>query len=172
MHDAKWMTEELRLLSDATRRFLERELVPYAEEWERAGIVSREAWRKAGEAGLLCASIPDEYGGGGGTRGHDLVIGSEISRAGLGGGFGAGHEIHGVGLRFERALNGIAHQRIVLDDQYPHASQRTPAHPSPSSAWRQLQGAACDAVAHLQGAGHEQPTRRSHCHPHPDCRRG
>jgi acyl-CoA dehydrogenase len=94
VHDAKWMTEELRLLSDGTRRFLERELVPHAEEWERAGVVSREAWRKAGEAGLLCASIPDDYGGGGGTRGHDLVIGSEISRAGLGGGFGAGAGVH------------------------------------------------------------------------------
>ncbi|MBI1211760.1 MAG: acyl-CoA dehydrogenase [Alphaproteobacteria bacterium] len=88
------MTEDLRLLSDGARRFLERELVPHAEEWERAGVVSRDAWRKAGEAGLLCASIPEEYGGGGGTRGHDLVIASEISRAGLGGGFGTGAGVH------------------------------------------------------------------------------
>src|SRR3546814_17401609 len=88
------MTEELSILREQTRRFLEREFVPEREAWEAAGVVDREAWRKAGAAGLLCASIPEAYGGGGGTRAHDVVISDEIGRAGLGGGFGAGNGVH------------------------------------------------------------------------------
>jgi acyl-CoA dehydrogenase len=90
----RWMTEELSILGEQARRFLEREFVPQRERWEKAGVVDRAAWRKAGEAGLLCASIPEKYGGGGGTRAHDVVISEEISRAGLAGGFGAGNGVH------------------------------------------------------------------------------
>lgn len=89
-----WMSEELVILRDQARRFLEREMVPHRERWEQAGVVDREAWKKAGAAGLLCASIPEEYGGGGGTRAHDVVIAEETGRAGLGGGFGAGNGVH------------------------------------------------------------------------------
>lgn len=89
-----WMTEELNILREQVRRFLEREFVPHREAWEKAGVVDRDAWRKAGAAGLLCASIPEAYGGGGGTRAHDVVISDEIGRAGLSGGFGAGNGVH------------------------------------------------------------------------------
>jgi len=89
-----WMTEELSILREQTRRFLERELVPEREHWEKDGVVGQDAWRKAGAAGLLCASIPEAYGGGGGTRAHDVVIAEEIGRAGLAGGFGAGAGVH------------------------------------------------------------------------------
>ncbi|MET9297664.1 acyl-CoA dehydrogenase family protein [Streptomyces sp. NPDC003077] len=47
------------------REFLAREAVPYHDQWEKDGIVSREVWRKAGEAGLLGIGVPEEYGGGG-----------------------------------------------------------------------------------------------------------
>jgi acyl-CoA dehydrogenase len=47
------------------REFLIREAVPYHDEWERNGIISRELWRKAGKAGLLGIDVPVEYGGGG-----------------------------------------------------------------------------------------------------------
>ena len=80
---SRWMTEELVMLEDQVRRFVEREFVPHRERWDREATVDRAAWRKAGEAGLLCASIPTEYGGGGGTRAHDLVILDGINRAGL-----------------------------------------------------------------------------------------
>ncbi|MBO9499234.1 MAG: acyl-CoA dehydrogenase family protein [Novosphingobium sp.] len=72
---------------------MQRELVPHLDKWEAQGVIDREAWLKAGEAGLLCASIPVEYGGGGGTEAHDLTIYQEIVRAGLGGGFGAGYTV-------------------------------------------------------------------------------
>jgi acyl-CoA dehydrogenase len=93
MVSSPWSDEELSLLQDQTARLLERELVPHAERWEREGQVSRDAWIKAGNAGLLCASIPTEYGGGGGTRAHEAVILQQITRAGLGGGFGAGNMV-------------------------------------------------------------------------------
>jgi acyl-CoA dehydrogenase len=89
-----WMTEELSILREQVRRFLERELVPHRERWEKEGVVDRATWKKAGAAGLLCASIPEAYGGGGGTRAHDVVISEEIGRLGLGGGFGAGNGVH------------------------------------------------------------------------------
>ncbi|HEY4171129.1 MAG TPA: acyl-CoA dehydrogenase family protein [Reyranella sp.] len=47
------------------RRFIDREIAPYHAQWEKDGVVSRELWRKAGEAGLLLTDVPVEYGGGG-----------------------------------------------------------------------------------------------------------
>ena len=92
--NSPWMTDELRLLAEQTRRFLEREMVPHHARWEEQGIVDRSAWLKAGEAGLLCASIPEDYGGGGGTLAHEAVILEECARAGVASGFGAGNGVH------------------------------------------------------------------------------
>jgi acyl-CoA dehydrogenase len=78
-----WMTEELDMLADAAARFYERECVPHVERWEEVGIVDREAWEKAGAAGLLCAAVPEEYGGAGGTFAHEHIIMHELGLAGL-----------------------------------------------------------------------------------------
>jgi acyl-CoA dehydrogenase len=56
-------SEEHTLLRETARRFCEREIAPYHAQWELDGQVSREVWRKAGEAGLLCMALPEEYGG-------------------------------------------------------------------------------------------------------------
>ncbi|WP_200878399.1 acyl-CoA dehydrogenase family protein [Sphingopyxis sp. LC81] len=88
------MNEELSLLRDAASRFLAQEMVPQRERWEAEGIVDRASWRKMGEAGLLCASIPEAYGGAGGTYAHDIVIFEEMARAGLTGGLGSGVGVH------------------------------------------------------------------------------
>jgi alkylation response protein AidB-like acyl-CoA dehydrogenase len=45
------------------RTFYEREVVPHHDQWERDGIVPRELWTTAGEAGLLCFDVPEAYGG-------------------------------------------------------------------------------------------------------------
>jgi alkylation response protein AidB-like acyl-CoA dehydrogenase len=58
-------TEEHDLFRDGMRTFIEREIVPYAKSWEREGIVDRDLFLRAGEAGLLGISIPEEFGGGG-----------------------------------------------------------------------------------------------------------
>jgi len=68
------------LFRDAVRRFLEREVVPHQARWNEAGSVDREAWRKAGEAGLLCAWLPEEHGGPGGDFLHSVVVMEELAR--------------------------------------------------------------------------------------------
>ncbi len=77
--------EDHELFRTTVRRFMERECVPHQEQWNRDGIVSREVWLKAGKEGLLCTTLPTEYGGGGGDFGHSAVIAEEIARAGVGG---------------------------------------------------------------------------------------
>ena len=72
---AKWRDdEEISIFSDAVGLFFERECKPHVEEWRKQGYVPREMWKKAGEAGLLCASISEEYGGAGGDFRHEAVI--------------------------------------------------------------------------------------------------
>ena len=72
-----WLTEELDDLRALARTFLQREAVPHQERWAREKQVDREFWNKAGEAGLLCISIPEEYGGGGGNFAHEAAIALE-----------------------------------------------------------------------------------------------
>lgn len=88
-----WIDEELALLQDHVARFIAREFAPHAQRWRREQRVDRDAWLKAAEAGLLCASIPEAYGGAGGTLAHEAVIIQELARAGLGSGFGVGNSV-------------------------------------------------------------------------------
>jgi acyl-CoA dehydrogenase len=76
-----WMTDELTLLRETAREFFRRESIPHHDRWARQQHVDRAFWNKAGEMGLLCASIPEEYGGAGGTFAHEAVILEEQARA-------------------------------------------------------------------------------------------
>src|SRR3982751_1447127 len=78
-----WMSEDLVLLEEQAKRFLAAELVPHVEKWTEDGIMERSAWDKMGQAGLLCASMPEEYGGAGGSFAHETVINRAIAHAGL-----------------------------------------------------------------------------------------
>src|SRR5581483_6213927 len=78
-----WMTEDLVLLEEQAGKFLAAEFVPHLEEWHEAHIYPREVWTKAGQAGLLCAMIPEQYGGGGGSFAHEAVINSQFSQIGF-----------------------------------------------------------------------------------------
>ncbi|HWM47772.1 MAG TPA: acyl-CoA dehydrogenase family protein [Xanthobacteraceae bacterium] len=78
-----WMTEDLVLLEEQARRFCQAEFAPHVERWNEQGTYEHEVWQKAGAAGLLCASMPEEYGGAGGTFAHETVINMEFSRAGF-----------------------------------------------------------------------------------------
>jgi acyl-CoA dehydrogenase len=69
-----WMNEELEMLRDTARRFFQRECVPNEARWREQHHADRDIWTRAGAAGLLCASIPEEYGGGGGSFLHEAVI--------------------------------------------------------------------------------------------------
>jgi len=78
-----WMTEDLVLLEEQARRFIADEFVPHLEKWHEKGMYDRDVWTRSGAAGLLCASMPEEYGGSGGTFGHEAVINREFSLAGF-----------------------------------------------------------------------------------------
>lgn len=74
------------MFRDAFRRFVEKEIVPYHEHWEQAGIVPRELWLKAGESGFLGMDVPEEYGGGGiRDYRYNMVVSEELTRVGASG---------------------------------------------------------------------------------------
>jgi acyl-CoA dehydrogenase len=72
--------EDHAIFRDAVRRFLEREVVPHQPRFREAGAVDRDAWRKAGEAGLLCPWLPEAHGGPGGDFLHSVVVMEELAR--------------------------------------------------------------------------------------------
>ncbi|MFC6013033.1 acyl-CoA dehydrogenase family protein [Nocardia lasii] len=78
---SSWMNEDLDALRDMTRAFMAKELVPNIDKYREQHHVDRDLWNKAGEVGLLCISIPEEYGGGGGTFAHEAVLMEEQARA-------------------------------------------------------------------------------------------
>jgi len=74
--------ENHELFREQVRKFFGAKLIPNLERWEEAGIVDREFWRAAGEAGLLCPTLPEEYGGLGLDFGYNAVIGEELAYTG------------------------------------------------------------------------------------------
>jgi alkylation response protein AidB-like acyl-CoA dehydrogenase len=83
------MNDEISLYRDTIQRFMEKEIVPNQEDWAGRGCVDRAVWDKAAEAGVLAASIPEAYGGLGGTLALDAVVLLEQGRIGdVGFGFG------------------------------------------------------------------------------------
>ncbi len=75
-------TGELAELSKLARTFFTEEVVPRREEFAEQGFPARDVYRRAGELGLLCMSVPEEYGGGGGTFAHEAVLFGEQVKAG------------------------------------------------------------------------------------------
>jgi alkylation response protein AidB-like acyl-CoA dehydrogenase len=74
------------------RTFFEREVAPHHDQWEKDGIVPRELWLRAGEAGLLCFDVPEEYGGAGVTDfRYNVVLSEEQTRSGAS---GPGFSVH------------------------------------------------------------------------------
>lgn len=73
--------EEHDLFRQAFKQFVEREVVPNQPTWRKEGIVSREAWRKAGEGGFLCPWLEEEHGGPGGDFLHSVIVMEELAKA-------------------------------------------------------------------------------------------
>ncbi len=78
-------SEEHEMWRQSVRKFVEKEIVPYHEQWEKDGIVPRELWLKAGAAGLLGCTVPEEFGGMGLDYLFDVVVFEELWRVGASG---------------------------------------------------------------------------------------
>lgn len=76
-----WMNDEIDAFRHQARRYIEAELVPHLNSWRRQGFIPRSVWRPFGELGLLLPELDAQYGGGGGTLAHQLVVQDELARA-------------------------------------------------------------------------------------------
>jgi len=113
--------EQHEQFRDTVRKFLDKEVAPHHAEWEEQGYVDRSVWAKAGANGLLCLSMPEQYGGSAADRLYSVVMFEEIARAGFTGlGFGLHNEIvapyilsYGSDAQKERYLPAMARGEIV-----------------------------------------------------------
>ena len=79
------------MFRDSVRSFVETEMVPHHDAWEKAQRVPRALWAKAGAAGLLCCDVPEAYGGFGADWLYNVVVIEELARAGM---TGPGFMVH------------------------------------------------------------------------------
>ena len=114
--------EDHEMLRETVRRFLDKECKPRQAQWDKDGRVDRETWLKAGREGLLCPTLSEEWGGGGGDFGHAAVIVEEVGRSGVGGlGFGLHSDVVapyiarlGTPEQKARWLPGCASGEVIL----------------------------------------------------------
>ena len=91
MFERRLFSEEHEMFRDTVRKFIEKEIAPFHAQWEKDKVVPRELWLKAGEAGMLCCTVPEEYGGLGLDYLFDVVVFEEMARCGF---TGPGFLIH------------------------------------------------------------------------------
>jgi acyl-CoA dehydrogenase len=114
--------EDHEMLRATVRRFLDKECKPRQAQWDKDGRVDRETWLKAGREGLLCPTLSEEWGGGGGDFGHAAVIVEEVGRSGVSGlGFGLHSDVVapyiarlGTPEQKARWLPGCASGEVIL----------------------------------------------------------
>ena len=123
MLDRKLFTEDHQIFRESVRRFLEKEALPHHAQWEEQGYVDREVWLKAGENGLLCTSMPEQWGGAGADRLYSVVIMEELAR------------INATGLGF------VLHSEIVAPYLLRYGSDEQKARYLPKMASGEMIGA-------------------------------
>ncbi|WP_045524546.1 acyl-CoA dehydrogenase family protein [Neobacillus niacini] len=84
MKQHAYLTGDHEIFRKSLRKFLEKEAVPYYEEWEEERMIPRSLWRKMGEQGFLCPDLDEKYGGSGVDWGFSVVINEELERIGSG----------------------------------------------------------------------------------------
>lgn len=90
-------TEEHHAWRAALRRFVDTEIMPFAEEWDEAGAIPTSLWPKAAAVGLLGFGYPEAFGGVPGDSWHAWIVNEELARIGAGG-IPASLMVHGIGL--------------------------------------------------------------------------
>ena len=76
-------TDDHNDFRERLRVFLEKEITPYGDQWEKDGIVPKSAWQKMGQGGFLCPDVPVEYGGMGGDFLHAFIAAEEMAATGI-----------------------------------------------------------------------------------------
>jgi acyl-CoA dehydrogenase len=112
---------EHEMFRDAFRKFLQEEAVPFHDQWEKEGQVSRNLWKKAGENGFLSPTVPEAYGGVGGDFRFNAIVDEEIANFGLSGiGFGLHSDIavpyimaYGTEAQKQKYLPGCVNGDII-----------------------------------------------------------
>ncbi len=82
-YESPWMNDELRMFRKTVREFIQQEFLPRQVKWREQHRPDAEAWKQAGQTGLLLPDVPEDYGGGGGTFAHQAVVTEELAQAGL-----------------------------------------------------------------------------------------
>jgi acyl-CoA dehydrogenase len=115
-----WMDADLSIYRDTVERFVETEMLPADEAARKRGNVGHELWHRAGELGVLCSDIPEQYGGGGGDFRHEALLYEAMSRRGLTGMSPSVHSIvahyflnHGTDEQKQRFLPRMARGELV-----------------------------------------------------------
>jgi acyl-CoA dehydrogenase len=115
-----WLDDELAAYRDTVVRFVETEMLPDDEVSRKRGHVGHALWRRAGDIGLLCSDVPQEYGGAGGDFRHEAVFYDAMSRRGLTGMSTSVHSIvahylvnHGTEDQRRRYLPRMARGELV-----------------------------------------------------------
>ena len=102
--------DEHVMFRESFRRFIEREITPHYDDWERNGIVPRELFAAAGANGFLCMQAPESFGGGGTNDfRYNAIIGEELMYAGTGGA--------GLGLTLHNDITLPYFLELTNDDQ-------------------------------------------------------
>jgi acyl-CoA dehydrogenase len=96
-YQSPWMTDELVMFRDAVRKFIDTEIAPHEARWCAQQHVDRDAWRKAGEMGILLCDIPEDCGGAGASFAHECVVFEELQRANV---TSFGKHVHSIAAHY------------------------------------------------------------------------
>ena len=144
-------TPDHEAFRDSFRRFMDKEIAPFHDDWEAQGYVDRALWNKAGENGFLCMSLPEEHGGAGADLLYSVIQFEELWARGFTGvGFGLHNEIvapyilhYGTEAQKKNYLPKLASGEIVgaIAMSEPGAGSdlqavRTAALKQPDGSWR------------------------------------
>ncbi len=91
-----WINEDIQLFRKNVKRFINEEFVPHEARWREQHRVDADAWTKAGNVGILCTDVPEQYGGGGGNYCSEAVVTEELCYAGV----HFGHGVHSIAAHY------------------------------------------------------------------------
>ena len=88
--EARFYQEEHHIFRKAFRDFVEAEIKPHQEQWEKDRRISRDIWYKMGELGYLCPWVDEKYGGSGAGFEYSVIVQEELARSEVSGAGGLG----------------------------------------------------------------------------------